>query len=57
MTKKEEKILGYIKYLCNTDYINDADEMQQHLEEIYELISEKLPKVEELDSQEDIDEN
>jgi len=55
MTSREEKIVGYIKYLANTDYINDADEMQRNLEEIHELISEKLPTVDEFGYKGDIE--
>ena len=57
MTKREEKIFGYIKYLANIDYINDADEMQSNLQEIHELITNKLPNVDEFAYEEDIEKN
>ena len=55
MTKKEKKILGYIKYISNVDYINDAQEMQDALMKIHDLFDEKLPEVEEFAYPEDFE--
>ena len=49
------KILGHIKYLANTDYINDAQEMQDNLEAIHEFITKKLPEIDEFAYAEDIE--
>ena len=40
MTDNQELIIALVKKLSNTDYINDAQEMQDNLQEINDLVEE-----------------
>ena len=47
ITNKE--LLSHIKYLSNLDYCQDADDLQNHLEKINDLITIHQPKLIEID--------
>lgn len=47
MNKNQKQILAQIKYLANTEYINDAQEMQDNLEVIHGLMNTAFPDIEE----------
>ena len=45
-----EEILAKIKYLSNTDYCQSAGDIENALEDIFELIENNYPEIEELEN-------